>query len=77
MDRHPGGARTATAIGYASTTLVGGYTIFPGLGLYIKPQRGDLLFWLTVNNDLEYDSGMFHMGCPVIYGNKWILTKWL
>ena len=53
MDRHPGGARTATAIGYASTTLVGGYTIFPGLGLYIKPQRGDLLFWLTVKNDLE------------------------
>ena len=30
MDSHPGGARTATAIGYASTTLVGGYTIFPG-----------------------------------------------
>ena len=20
---------------------------------------------------------MFHMGCPVIFGDKWVMTKWL
>ena len=25
----------------------------------------------------NYVFRMFHMGCPVIYGSKWILTKWL
>jgi hypothetical protein len=75
--KHPGGARTVTFLGYGSNTLVGGYTIFPGLGLHVKPQKGDALFWLTVKNDGEYDSRMFHMGCPVVYGNKWVVTKWL
>ena len=25
----------------------------------------------------EYDTRMFHMGCPVLVGHKWVLTKWL
>ena len=56
FDRHPGGDRMVTFIGYFSDTLVGGYTIFPGLALHVKPQKGDTLFWLTLKPDREYDS---------------------
>lgn len=76
LDPHPGGDRTSTILGYGSN-FVGGYTIFPGLGVYVKPRKGDALFWLTLNNNREYDSRMFHMGCPVVYGSKWLATKWL
>ena len=25
----------------------------------------------------DYDSRMYHMGCPVARGNKWVMTKWI
>lgn len=75
-ETHPGGDRIVTLLGYA-TTPIGGRTIFPSLGLTIKPEKGDSLFWLTLNNNREFDTRMYHMGCPVIYGHKWLLTKWL
>ena len=55
----------------------GGRTVFPGLGLSVKPERGSALFWLTVRTNEEYDSRMYHMGCPVRQGNKWVFTKWI
>merc|ERR1712156_968089 len=75
-DQHPGGDRTVTILGYASNPI-GGHTIFPALGLSIKPAKGDVLFWLTSTNKGDYDTRMFHMGCPVIFGDKWVMTKWL
>ena len=24
-----------------------------------------------------HDSRMAHLGCPVLYGNKWIVNKWI
>ena len=60
-----------------SDVEAGGNTIFPQLALSNKPIKGDALFWLTVRNDREFDSQMYHAGCPVLYGNKWVLTKWI
>ena len=54
-DQHPGGDRTVTLLGYASTP-VGGNTIFPALGLTIKPNKGDVLFWITSNNKGDFDT---------------------
>ena len=54
-DQHPGGDRTVTLMGYASTP-VGGNTIFPALGLTIKPNKGDVLFWITSNNKGDFDT---------------------
>ena len=56
FDPHPGGDRTVTLLGYCSDDLIGGYTIFPGLGLRIIPQKGDALFWVTIKND----QGLYH-----------------
>ena len=60
-----------------SDVEAGGNTIFPQLALSNQPIKGDALFWLTVRNDREFDSQMYHAGCPVLYGNKWVLTKWI
>ena len=72
-----GGARMVTFLGYFSDVEAGGRTIFPQLALSIKPIKGDALFWLTTRNDLDFDSQMYHAGCPVMFGNKWVFTKWI
>ena len=74
---HPGGARMATFLGYMSDVEAGGRTIFPQLALSNPPIKGDALFWLTTRNDQQFDSQMYHAGCPVLYGNKWAFTKWI
>ena len=48
-----------------------------GLGVAVQPEKGSALFWLTVNTGEDYDSRMYHMGCPVVFGNKWVFTKWI
>ena len=30
-----------------------------------------------VDTGEDYDSRMYHMGCPVGRGNKWVMTKWI
>ena len=54
-DQHPGGDRTVTLLGYASNPI-GGHTVFPALGLTIKPAKGDVLFWVTSNNKGDFDT---------------------
>ena len=66
-----------TFLGYFSDVEAGGRTIFPSLALSVKPIKGDALFWLTTRDDLNFDSQMYHAGCPVMYGNKWVFTKWI
>lgn len=76
-NKRAGGARIATFLGYLTDVEEGGRTVFPGQGLAVTPQKGSALFWLTVDMGEDYDSRMYHMGCPVARGNKWVLTKWI
>ncbi len=69
--------RIVTFLGYLSEPESGGRTVFPQLGLSVKPEAGTALFWLTAKEDGDYDSRMFHMGCPVLHGDKWVVTKWV
>ena len=43
----------------------------------MKPIRGDALFWFNLDSSGGYDTRNIHMGCPVVYGNKWIANKWV
>ena len=72
-----GGGRLTTSMIYLSDPESGGFTIFPKLGLYFKPKSGDMLFWNLRTTDGNNDEGMWHLGCPVLYGDKWILNKWI
>ena len=72
-----GGGRLATAMLYLSEVESGGFTIFPKLGLFVAPEAGSLLLWSIRKSDGETDTRMSHLGCPVLYGDKWIGTKWI
>ena len=51
-----GGGRLTTAMLYLSTVDSGGFTIFPKLGLFFKPQAGSLLFWKLRRMDGSSDA---------------------
>ena len=72
-----GGARLITFMVYLSDVLSGGRTVFPQLGLSVKPVKGSALFWFNIGPNMHYDSRVVHLGCPVLHGNKWIANKWI
>lgn len=69
-----GGQRIATVIVYLNEVAAGGGTIFPDLGLEVKPVPGSAIFfgYPTADNS----SKTLHGGCPVVTGEKWVLVKW-
>ena len=71
------GPRIITFMTYLSTVTAGGRTVFPQLGISAEPIKGSALYWFNIHPDLSYDSRNLHFGCPVLYGNKWILNKWV
>ena len=72
-----GGPRLITFMTFLSSVEFGGRTLFPQLGLSVKPIKGSALYWFNVGPHMNYDSRVIHMGCPVIYGDKWIANKWI
>ena len=76
-DNFYGGVRFITFMVYLSDVTSGGHTVFPQLGISVKPVEGAALYWFNINADMHYDSRVLHLGCPVMYGNKWIANKWI
>ena len=62
---------------YLTSVEAGGHTVFPQAGISIKPQIGSALFWFNMGTKTNYDSRIVHLGCPTLYGNKWIANKWV
>ncbi|KAK7478166.1 hypothetical protein BaRGS_00030613 [Batillaria attramentaria] len=55
-----------------------GHTVFPHLGISVAPLKGMALFWYNFEPDMnEIQWLTIHAGCPVLYGNKWIVNKWI
>ena len=72
-----GGLRIMTFMTYLSSVEVGEHTVFPQPGISIKPEVGSAVYWFNVGAQNNYDSRTRHLGCPVLYGNKWIANKWI
>lgn len=73
-----GGPRIMTFMMYLTSVRSGGQTVFPNLGLSVKPRKGSALFWFNFQaNGLYNEPKIEHLGCPVIMGNKWIANKWI
>merc|ERR1740131_886129 len=62
---------------YLSNVEAGGKTVFPHINVGVQPAAGSLLSWQTRTNSGATDYRMKHIGCPVVYGNKWVSTKWI
>ena len=70
------GQRLATVLIYLSDVAEGGSTLFPVLGLDVRPARGRALFFSNVDDRGETDRRVLHGGAPVVTGCKQIATCW-
>jgi len=70
-----GGQRVASLIMYLQEPEEGGATVFPDIGLKVRPQRGSAVFFSYA---VAHPASLtLHGGEPVKAGEKWIATKWL
>ena len=78
-DPHRPGQRVATMIMYCTVPTRGGATVFRNSGVHVKPVKGNAIFFSYVNpKTMITDSGYtYHTGCPVLEGEKKIVTQWI
>ena len=72
-----GGYRLTTFMIYLNDVQVGGRTVFAQPGISVEPVKGSALFWFNAGPKGNFDSRIYHLGCPVLIGNKWIANKWI
>jgi hypothetical protein len=65
------GNRIATWLFYESDVEQGGATVFPVLGVGVRPVKGSAVFWHNLLRNGDGDTRTKHAACPVLVGNKW------
>jgi hypothetical protein len=77
--RHKFGQRMATMVMYCTTAELGGHTNFRNAGVHVKPEKYAGIFFSYIDPDaMTMDNGFTeHSGCPVIEGEKKIVTQWI
>ena len=73
------GTRVLTVFLYLSDVEEGGETVFPLLGIEVKPKRGRALIWPGVLNEHPdmIDSRTIHEALPVVSGVKYAANTWI
>lgn len=76
---HKTGTRMATMVMYCTMPEVGGHTNFRNAGVHVKPTKGGAVFFSYVDPETKtMDKGFTeHSGCPVLEGEKKIVTQWI
>lgn len=70
------GNRISTFLSYLTDVEAGGSTVFPKLGVAVRPQRGGALMWYNLLRSGQGDERSLHAACPVLLGYKWVANKW-
>lgn len=73
------GNRMATMVMYCTVPTKGGATNFRNAGLHVVPEVGTATFFSYIDpKTMKMDSGFTeHSGCPVVEGEKKIVTQWV
>jgi hypothetical protein len=76
---HKWGTRMATMVMYCKVPLLGGATNFRNSGLHIVPEMGSATFFSYIDPNTRKMDRQFteHSGCPVLMGEKKIVTQWI
>lgn len=76
---HKNGQRMATVLIYCTVPEKGGATNFRNSGLHIVPKSGSATFFSYIDPETMKMDNTFteHSGCPVIEGEKKIVTQWV
>ncbi|XP_068200585.1 prolyl 4-hydroxylase subunit alpha-1-like [Palaemon carinicauda] len=69
--------RMATFLIYLTDVQQGDSTVFPWLGFGVKPSKGMGLLWYNMKPSEVRDDMLQHAACPVLFGDKWIINKWI
>ena len=46
-------------------------------GTWVRPAKGDALFFYSLDPTGDLDIASLHRGCPVLRGEKWSATLWI
>ncbi|MEO0367317.1 MAG: GlcNAc-transferase family protein [Pseudomonadota bacterium] len=71
-----GGQRTWSVLVYLNHVAAGGETKFNEAGITIEPTPGKLVYWNNADAQGDMNSNTNHQACPVLEGEKAILTVW-
>ncbi|KAL6958446.1 procollagen-proline 4-dioxygenase, partial [Sarracenia purpurea var. burkii] len=52
-------------------TIQGGETVFPRIGVSVKPAKGLAVVWHNLQSDGSRNALTDHSACPVVMGEKW------
>jgi len=76
---HKFGTRMATMVMYCTIPEVGGHTNFRNAGVHVKPTTGGAVFFSYIDPETRITDKGFteHSGCPVLKGEKKIVTQWI
>lgn len=76
---HRPGQRMATVVMYCTVPEIGGATNFRQSGLHVIPEEGSATYFAYMNPDTFIMDNHWteHSGCPVIKGEKKIITQWI
>jgi prolyl 4-hydroxylase len=71
-----GGQRTWSVIVYLNDVISGGETKFEKANLTLQPSQGRVVFWNNLDQNNAPNNEALHQACPVLEGEKAILTFW-
>lgn len=76
---HKSGTRMATMVMYCDIPEVGGHTNFRNAGVHVKPLKGSAVYFSYIDPEKRITDKGFteHSGCPVLIGEKKIVTQWI
>ena len=69
--------RLTTIVTYLNDVKLGGETVFPALGISVKPRKYSGVMFFNLYRNGEPLALATHSSCPIVYGEKWIANQWI